>query len=172
METGETPKESNHWKQLLKDPSRTADFMGKLGPFLTGLAAILAAVYAIPSAVHSISNAVTSSSSAKADSLASAKVAVFIDTCKAEKQVKEIIEDSKQPDKIDTIFDNIPENLPTSPSAPLGLVIAPEFRRAAKARLADAPSVEAKKEIINGYWERSLSKETKSEVNVRAYKGE
>lgn len=92
---------------------------------------------------------------------------VVVNTCEAKKQVQELIEKSKDPIAFDKYFHEIPSELPKTLTRPMGIFISPEYREAAKSKVEAASSDEAKREILKSYWEKSLSKETKSNVDLR-----
>jgi len=139
----------------MAEESSGSDWLTGFGTLLTGLAAMWA--------VWLAKDPVTNYFSQKQTQIQ----VVYINTCEAKKQTDELIEKSDDPQSFDKYLEELPAKLTLGSTTPMGLFIAPEFREPAKAAIGKAQTAEAKREILKNYWEKSLSKETKTNVDLK-----
>ena len=138
----------------MKNEHTLGDLLEGAGTFLTGIAAC-AAVWVAKDPVTAYFSKVSQTQT------------VVVNICEAKKQADELIQKSKDPEAFERYFKQIPAELSMKSDQPTGLFIAPEFRENAKKQVQAADSPEAKRLIIKNYWEKSLSKETKSTVDLK-----
>ncbi len=132
-----------------------------LGTFLSGLGTVLtglAACFAVWFAKDPIKNYFADLRQTQM---------VIVNTCEAKRQVDELIEKSDDPVHFGESFETIPSEIPKNPGQPMGLFILPEFRDQAKLEVLKAESPETKRIILKNYWEKSLSEETKTNVDLK-----
>lgn len=129
-------------------------WLSGLGSFMTGIAAC-SAVYFSKEPISNYFNNVSQSQ------------VVVVNICEAKKQVDELIKKSNNPTSFEEYFRSIPSEVSKGSAKPMGLVIAPEYRDMARGEIEKADSPMLKREILKNYWEKSLSKETKSTVDLQ-----
>jgi len=142
----------------MADKCCASDWLSGFGSLIAGAAAFIAVLAVKEPAANYLS---------KMSQAQSQTQMMVVNTCQAMKQADELIKLSGNPENFRKYFQTIPAEIPKGSTMPLGLIIAPEYRDATTSQLEKADSHELKQQILIHYWEKSLSKETKSNVDLR-----
>jgi hypothetical protein len=95
----------------------------------------------------------------------SQKIDIKIDINQAQKEVSKLVK-SNSSAQVAKALDQIPSNLPTKSGGAVGLVIAEEYRADVKKALSKASTEQDRARIIENYWNKSLTDESK-DVNLK-----
>lgn len=141
------------------EKSKFTDWLSGGGTLLTGVAAI----WAVYSAREPVINYLTQKQTQTQTQIQ----AVVLNTCEAKEEAEKMIK-TDNPNSVDELLKDIPSEIPKDKTEPVGLVISEEFRPALKSQLLQ-PGLDdkTKKKFIEEYWNKSIRKEVKGEVDLK-----